>query len=87
MLKERMSEEIDEDESFLLSLVPSFKKMTNEQKIDAKMEILSNIRRITEPGQASSVIHSTQSFIHGIQYYLNLVQNTSNSTKFISTNV
>lgn len=78
ILKEKKSEEIDEDKSFLLSLVPSFKKMTDEQKIDAKMEILSVIKRITQPRQASSIIHPTHSFVHGIQYYPNLVQNTSN---------
>jgi hypothetical protein len=51
--------------------------MTDEQKIDAKVEILSVIKRITQPRQASSVIHPTQSFVHGIQYYPNLMQNTS----------
>jgi hypothetical protein len=78
ILKEKKSEEIDEDKSFLLSLVPSFKKMTDERKTDAKMEILSVIKRITQPRQASSIIHPTHNFVLGIQYYLNLVQNTSN---------
>jgi hypothetical protein len=74
-----MSEEIYEDKSFLLRLVPSFTKMTGEQqKTDAKLEILSVIKRITQPRQTYSAIHATQSFVNGIQYYPNLVQNTSN---------
>jgi hypothetical protein len=40
--------------------------MTEEQKIDAKMEILSVIKQIMQPRQASSVSHPTQSFVHGI---------------------
>ncbi|XP_039292468.1 uncharacterized protein LOC111056194 isoform X2 [Nilaparvata lugens] len=34
-------DKIDEDKSFLLSLVPSFRKMTDSQKMNAKMGILS----------------------------------------------
>jgi hypothetical protein len=82
ILKEKQSEEIDENKSFLLSLVPSFKKMTDEQKTDAKMEILSVIKRITQPRQASSIIHPTHRFVHGIQYYPDLVQNTSTVITF-----
>jgi hypothetical protein len=39
--------EIDEDKSFLLSLVPSFKKLNDEQKLVAKMEFLNVLRRVT----------------------------------------
>lgn len=39
---------IDEDKSFLISLVPSFKKMSQTQKIDAKIGILSVIKRVTQ---------------------------------------
>lgn len=36
ILKEKMDEVIDEDKSFLLSLVPAFKKLTDTQKMDEK---------------------------------------------------
>lgn len=49
ILKEKKEEEIDEDKSFLLSLVPAFKKLTDIQKIDAKMEFLSTLKRFTLP--------------------------------------
>ncbi|XP_067634666.1 uncharacterized protein [Eurosta solidaginis] len=38
-------EEIDEDKMFLLSLVPALKKMTDNQKIDTKKEILSTLNK------------------------------------------
>lgn len=41
-----MSEEIDEDKHFLLSLVPTFKRMNQDQKLSAKMEILNILRNI-----------------------------------------
>lgn len=47
ILKEKKEEVIDEDKSFLLSLVPAFKKLTDTQKMDAKMEFLSTLKRIT----------------------------------------
>ncbi|KAJ8869790.1 hypothetical protein PR048_028798 [Dryococelus australis] len=41
ILKEKKKEEdIDEDKSFLLSLVPAFKRMTDDHKIEAKMSVL-----------------------------------------------
>lgn len=42
-----LRENKDEDKSFFLSLVPAFKKLTDTQKIDAKMEFLSTLKRIT----------------------------------------
>jgi len=44
ILKEK-SERIDEDKSFLLSIVPGFKKLDNDQKYWAKMEMLGIVRR------------------------------------------
>ncbi|KAG8238326.1 hypothetical protein J437_LFUL006849 [Ladona fulva] len=41
ILREKKSEDIDEDKTFLLSLVPSFKRMRNDEKYQAKMEFLS----------------------------------------------
>jgi len=47
MIKEKSRDEIDEDKSFLMSLVPSFKKLNDEQKLVAKVEFLNVMRRIT----------------------------------------
>lgn len=41
ILKEKKKEVIDDDKSFLFSLVPSFKILKDAQKLDAKMEFLS----------------------------------------------
>ncbi|XP_067634665.1 uncharacterized protein [Eurosta solidaginis] len=38
-------EEIDEDKMFLLSLVPTLKKITDKEKIDAKIDILSTLKK------------------------------------------
>ena len=40
-------DDIDEDKSFLLSLVPSFKNLNDEQNFVAKVEFLNVLRRIT----------------------------------------
>jgi hypothetical protein len=44
ILKEK-SEHIDEDKPFLLPLVPGFKKLDDDQKNWAKMEMLGIMRR------------------------------------------
>ena len=44
ILKEK-SEHIDEDKTFLLSLVPGFKKLDDDQKYWAKTEMLGIMRR------------------------------------------
>jgi hypothetical protein len=44
ILKEK-SKLIDEDKTFLLSLVPGFKKLDDDQKYWAKMEMLGIMRR------------------------------------------
>ncbi|KAK7874141.1 hypothetical protein R5R35_004682 [Gryllus longicercus] len=55
MMKEKMNEESDEDRLFLLSLVAAFKKLTEEQKLQAKIEFLKVIQKITsEPRQKIS---------------------------------
>lgn len=45
-LQLRDAEEIDEDKSFLISLVPSFKRMTEDEKLEAKMGFLQVLKRI-----------------------------------------
>jgi hypothetical protein len=47
IIKEKSRDDIDEDKSFLMSLVPSFKKLNDEQKFVAKVEFLNVMRRIT----------------------------------------
>ena len=47
IIKEKSRDDIDEDKSFLISLVPSFKKLNDEQKFEAKVEFLNVTRRIT----------------------------------------
>jgi hypothetical protein len=44
ILKEK-SEHTDENKTFLLSLVPGFKKLDDDQKYWAKMEMLGIMRR------------------------------------------
>jgi len=46
-IKEKSRDDIDEDKYFLMSLVPSFKKLNDEQKFVAKVEFLNVMRRIT----------------------------------------
>jgi hypothetical protein len=46
ILKEK-SENTDEDKPFLLSLVPGFKKLDDDQKCWAKMEMLGIMRAKT----------------------------------------
>ncbi|CAH1375864.1 unnamed protein product [Tenebrio molitor] len=45
--------EIDEDEMFLLSLLPSIRKLTPLQKMDFKLEVMGSLRRI----QFSNSVH------------------------------
>lgn len=45
---------IDEDKHFLLSLVPTFKKMTDDEKLTAKMEILKVIREVKNTHKRAS---------------------------------
>ena len=47
IIKEKSRDDIDKDNSFLMSLVPSFKKLNDEQKFVAKVEFLNVRRRIT----------------------------------------
>ncbi|KAL2716020.1 LOW QUALITY PROTEIN: flotillin-2 isoform X3 [Vespula squamosa] len=51
MLREKNDEEkeIDEDKYFLLSLLPSFRKLNEEQKFIARIEIMNVMRRLRLP--------------------------------------
>lgn len=53
---------IDEDKHFLMSLVPSFKRMSDDEKLEAKVEILKVIKGIrkknSENSQCSPVVDS-----------------------------
>jgi len=47
IIKEKCRDDNDEDKSFLMYLVPSFKKLNDEQKFLAKVEFLNVMRRVT----------------------------------------
>ncbi|XP_053615356.1 uncharacterized protein LOC128678083 isoform X2 [Plodia interpunctella] len=47
--------EIDEDKHFLMSLIPSFKRMNEDEKLTAKMEILKVIKSVKENSTASAL--------------------------------
>jgi hypothetical protein len=47
IIKEKSRNDIDEDKPFLMALVPSSKKLSDEQKFVAKVEFLNVMRRIT----------------------------------------
>lgn len=47
MLKEIKKDEEDEDRQFMLSLVPSFRKLQDKQKFEARIEILRVLKEIT----------------------------------------
>jgi len=47
IIKGKSRDDIDEDKSFLMPLVPSFKKLNDEYKFVAKVEFLNVTRRIT----------------------------------------
>jgi len=47
IIKQKFRDDIYEDKSFLMSLVPSFKRMNDEQTLVAKVEFLNVMRRIT----------------------------------------
>lgn len=48
------NEEIDEDKTFLLSLVPAFKKLTEDQKFQVKMDFLHVLRKAQAPNYEAS---------------------------------
>ncbi|XP_055907251.1 uncharacterized protein LOC129942376 isoform X2 [Eupeodes corollae] len=45
ILREKKDENLDEDKSFLLSLLPSFKKLNDSEKFDVKIEFLRILKR------------------------------------------
>lgn len=47
-------EEIDEDKHFLMSLIPSFKKMTEDEKLSAKVDILKVIKGVRSCSSTST---------------------------------
>lgn len=47
MLKEIKKDEEDEDRQFMLSLVPSFRKLNAKQKFEARIEILRVLKHVT----------------------------------------
>ncbi|KAM3955736.1 uncharacterized protein ACR2FA_008107 [Aphomia sociella] len=47
MLREIKKDEVDEDRQFMLSLVPSFKKLSDKQKFEARIEMLRVLKNIS----------------------------------------
>ncbi|CAK1587282.1 unnamed protein product [Parnassius mnemosyne] len=47
ILRDMKKHESDEDRQFMLSLVPCFKKLSDEQKFEAKIEMLKVLKNIT----------------------------------------
>lgn len=65
ILKEKKNEPqdaVDEDKSFLLSLLPSLKKLSDEAKFDVKIEILNVLKRHQMPLQQSSLAPMAEPF-------------------------
>lgn len=54
VLKSKANEQIDDDKLFFASLVPEFKKLKDDQKIDVKIELLQVIKRAQKSHQRSS---------------------------------
>lgn len=69
ILKEKKEEAIDEDKSFLLSIVPSFKKLNDAQKIDVKMEFLATLKRFSQASQGSCYRRPEGQEAHHSSYY------------------
>lgn len=53
-------EEIDEDKHFLMSLIPSFKRMSDDEKLTVKMEILKAIKGVRNSSSSSTANVSYQ---------------------------
>lgn len=47
ILRESRSDENDEDKLFLMSLLPSFKKLTADQKFNVRIEFLQTLQRVS----------------------------------------
>ncbi|XP_066945212.1 uncharacterized protein [Macrobrachium rosenbergii] len=54
VLKKKAHEDIDEDKSFLLSLLPKFQKFSDDQKFEAQIEILKILRRLQQKSTQES---------------------------------
>jgi hypothetical protein len=50
LIEEKSRDDIDEDKYFLMSLVPSYKKLNEQLKFVAKVEFINVMRRKTEHG-------------------------------------
>lgn len=62
MKQNSQPDEIDEDKSFLMSLLPSFKKFDDQQKLAAKVEFLQVIQKITLGKKQAYPQHNQNTF-------------------------
>lgn len=80
--KEYNFEEVDEDKTFLHSLLPSFRRMTDDEKLEAKIEFLSTIRRICNRQKSSNSNLSMQNNARESEIYFddtsNIISNDYN---------
>lgn len=51
---EKKEESVDEDKSFLMSLLPAFKRMTPDQKFEAKMDIMRTMHTVEHRQQTTN---------------------------------
>ncbi|XP_046971857.1 uncharacterized protein LOC124538732 [Vanessa cardui] len=60
-------EEIDEDRHFLMSLVPSFKKMSDDEKLSAKVRILKVIKDIRKKSNLMECMPLADSLSYNVE--------------------
>lgn len=77
ILESKANEEVDEDKSFLLSLLPAIKKMNDAEKLEAKMDFLAVIKRITIPPS-----QNYNQFPHPSYFGLNSYQGGTHFSQF-----
>lgn len=63
------SEEFDPDKAFLLSFLPDFKKMNDNQKLDFKILFMQSVKHILNPPTDSSQLSNIQQFNYPNNFY------------------
>ncbi|XP_050355067.1 uncharacterized protein LOC126776517 isoform X2 [Nymphalis io] len=79
-------EEIDEDRHFLMSLVPSFRKMSDDEKLSAKVRILKVIKDIRRKSNSLDCIPVADTLLYNFEdadigeIKVEMLQNEANET-------
>lgn len=58
------NEDVDEDKSFLMSLLPSFKKLSPQQKLTTKVEYLQVLNRVMFAAENTSPVQTQPRFVY-----------------------